>query len=49
MTKEARIYNREKIICSISGAGKTGKKATCKINEIRTLPNIILKNKLKMY
>ena len=24
MTKEARIYNGEKIACSISGAGKTG-------------------------
>ena len=25
MTKEARIYNRERTACSISGAGKTGK------------------------
>jgi len=24
MTKEARIYNREKTISSVSGAGKTG-------------------------
>ena len=24
MTKEARIYNREKTVSSISGAGKTG-------------------------
>ena len=24
LTKEARIYNREKTVCSISGAGKTG-------------------------
>ena len=24
MTKEARIYNGEKMACSISGAGKTG-------------------------
>ena len=24
MTKEARIYNGEKIVSSISGAGKTG-------------------------
>ena len=24
MTKEARIYNREKIVSSINGAGKTG-------------------------
>jgi len=24
MTKEARIYNEEKIVTSISGAGKTG-------------------------
>ena len=24
LTKEARIYNGEKIVCSISGAGKTG-------------------------
>jgi len=28
MTKEARIYNGEKIVSSISGSGKTG--ATCK-------------------
>ena len=26
ITKEARIYNGEKIVYSISGAGKTGKK-----------------------
>ena len=24
MTKEARIYNREKTVSSVSGAGKTG-------------------------
>jgi len=24
LTKEAKIYNGEKTICSISGAGKTG-------------------------
>jgi len=24
MTKEARIYNGERTVCSISGAGKTG-------------------------
>ena len=42
MTKEARILNGEKTTPSISGAGKTG------LNEIRTLPNTIYKNKLKM-
>ena len=45
MTKEARIYNGEKIAPSISGAGKTGQPHG---NEIRTLLNTIHKNKLKM-
>ena len=44
LTKEARIYNGEKTVSSISGAGKTGHVK----NEIRTLPNTIHKNKLKM-
>ena len=46
MTKEARIYNGEKTASSISGAGKTGQLHVK--NEIRTLPNTIYKNKLKM-
>ena len=47
LTKEARIYNGEKTASSISDAGKTGQ-ATCKRINIRVLPNIINKNKLKM-
>ena len=46
MTKEARIYNGEKTVSSISGAGKTGQLHVK--NEIRTLSNTIHKNKLKM-
>ena len=46
MTKEARLYNGEKTVSSISGAGKTGQLHVK--NEIRTLPNTIQKNKLKM-
>ena len=46
MTKEPRIYNGEKTVSSISGAGKTGQ--LCVKNEIRTLLNTIHKNKLKM-
>ena len=46
MTKEARIYNGEKTVSSISGAGKTG--ALHEKNEIRTFSNTIYKNKLKM-
>ena len=46
MTKETRIYNGEKTVSSISGAEKTGQLHVK--NEIRTLPNIIHKNKLKM-
>jgi len=37
MTQEARIYNREKTVSSISVAGKTGQ--VLGKNEIRTLPN----------
>ena len=44
MTKEARIYNGEKTVSS-SGAGKTGQ---LHVKEIRTLPNTIHKNELKM-
>ena len=47
MTKEARIYNGEKTASSISGARKNGQIRVK--NEIRTLPNTIYKNKLKMY
>ena len=46
MTKEAKIHNGEKTVSSISGAGKTGQQHVK--NEIRALPNIIHKNKLKM-
>ena len=46
MTKEARIYNGEKTASSISGTGKLD--SSMEKNEIRTLPNTIHKNKLKM-
>ena len=46
MTKEARIYNGEKIASSASGAEKIGQPQVK--NEIRALPNTIYKNKLKM-
>ena len=46
MTKEVKIYNGEKTVSSISGAGKTGQLHVK--NEIRTLPKTIHKNKLKM-
>ena len=42
MTKEARIYNEEKTVSSISGTGKTGQLHVK--YEIRTLPNTIHKN-----
>ena len=45
LIKEARIYSGEKTASSISGAGKTGQ---LHVKEIRTLPNTIHKNKLKM-
>ena len=45
MTKKARIYNGEKTVSLINGAGKTGQLHVN--NEIRTLPNTIHKNKLK--
>ena len=46
MTKESRIYNGAKTASSINGAGKTGKLHIK--SEIRTLPNIIHKDRLKM-
>ena len=46
LIKEARIYNGEKTASSISGAGKIAQLHVK--NEIRTLPNTIHKNKLKM-
>ena len=46
LTKEARIYNGEKTASAIYGAGKTGQ--LHEKNEIRTLPNTIQKDKLKM-
>ena len=46
LTKEARIYNEAKTASSINGAGKTGQLHVK--NEIRTLPNTIHKDKLKM-
>ena len=44
LTKEARIYNEAKTASSINGAGKTGQLHV----KIRTLPNTIHKDKLKM-
>ena len=46
LTKEARIYNEAMTASSINGAGKTGQLHIKE--EIRTLPNTILKGKLKM-
>ena len=46
LIKEERIYNAEKTASSKSGAGQTGQ--LHEENEIRTLPNTIHKNKLKM-
>ena len=46
MTNEARMYNGEKTVSSVSGAGKTGQLHVK--NKIRTLPNTIHKDKLKM-
>ena len=46
LIKEARIYNGEKTASSMSGAGKTGQLHVK--DEIRTLPNTIQKNKLKI-
>ena len=46
LIKVARIYNGIKTASSISGAGKTGQLHVK--DEIRTLPNTIHKNKLKM-
>ena len=48
MTKEARLYNGEKIISSIHGAGKTGQVHVRKRErETRTFSNTIHKTKLK--
>ena len=46
--KEARIYNGTKTASSINGSGKTGQLHVKKKNEIRTLPNTIHGDKLKM-
>ena len=46
MIKEARIYNGNKTVSSISSAGKTGQLHVK--NESRTLLNTIHKNNLKM-
>ena len=46
LIKGASIYNGEKTASSVSGAGKTGQLHVK--NELRTLPNTIHKNKLKM-
>ena len=45
-TKKARIYNGANTASSINGAWKTGH--LCVKNEIRTLPNTIHKDKLKI-
>ena len=42
LTKEVKIYNGEKTVSSISGAGKTGQLFVK--NEIRTPPNSVQKN-----
>ena len=46
LTKEARIYNGEKTISLISGAGELVNHL--KKNETRTLSNTIHKNKVKI-
>ena len=46
MTKEARIYNGEKTVPSITGLGKLD--SYMEKSEIRTLPNTIHKNRLIM-
>ena len=45
LTKEATIYNAAKAASSVNGTGKTGQ---LHVKEIRTLPNTIHKDKLKM-
>ena len=45
-TEEARIYREEKILSSISGAGKT-EQLHIK-NQVRIFSNTIYKNKFKM-
>ena len=47
MTKEARIYNGEKTVSSISGAGKLD--SYIQKSEIRTFSNTIHQNKLEIY
>ena len=46
LTKEAEYTMGAKIASLISGAGKTGE--LCAKTEIRTLPNTIHKDKIKM-
>ena len=46
LTREGKIYNEVKTASSINGAGKSGQPYVK--NEIRSLPNTIHKNKLKM-
>ena len=46
LTKEARIFNAENIISSVCGYGRTGQLGVK--NEIRTFPNTIYKDTLKM-
>ena len=46
MTKETRIYNGEKTVSTVSGAGKTEQLHLKEWN--RTFSNAIYKNKLKM-
>ena len=46
MTKEARIYDGEKTVSSVSDAGKAGPLQVK--SKIRTFSNIIYKHKLKM-
>ena len=46
LTEELRIYSGAKTTSSINGAGKTGQLYVK--NKIRTLPNTIHKDKLKV-
>ena len=41
MTKEARLHNVTKTVCSTNGAGKTGELHVKKKKEIRSLFNTI--------
>ena len=48
MTKEARMYNGEEIVSSISGAGKVGQLDSYMQNNEITFFKAVYKNKLKI-